>query len=1778
MPRRKKSGQSPARVPGGPPELGSLGPNAAYQQTPTASNFPGGGTSLSSSAREDTVRSMQEMFAHLDPEVIDIVLSECDFNVENAMDSLLELSLAAEGAAPVPSPVSGFERTAAALLSPTSFSASNPEPDSDMPLQQLPSSPSSPKILTEELDLLLDQEFEKLTSQQETKDELQGGQYLSAFPPLPFKQQVLPELLQPSLQPGSGEPSAGLVGHTGASVTCDQRNPLKVEMEQQADFTYRMTGTPADMPKPPMDLAASGRPSAFQVYKKQEVSHTYSEKAAMPPSESIVGGTRSKVNMLNQRPIGNMQSPWNMEVPAFSPHVSVGQEPVFITPVVQPSSNWSSLPINASPWSNQGPVVQAPLKPSATIPKSWALPAPNSPGHNKRLRLQGRVLVLLRGAPGSGKSTLARALVEHNPGAVSLSTDDYFTCDGEYHFDPDLLGEAHVWNQKRVKEAFEKGANPIIIDNTNMQGWEMRPYVAQALKHRYKVLFREPDTWWKNKPRELERRSMHNVPAEKIRRMLNGYERFVTVQSIMGSNVPESKERLPNNSLQSVPTEAPCPDLVGQHRLPGECIKLHPQLFCPLPDVSSIGQSTEVETPGDILHKSTESFDCQPTGRFMEYPEMSEEDMGIDMSNLDPLLDAQLELNHLKEDHRIPDCIVESVMNEDPHGENMPVAFSDSIGQRVRRERQSRRSTFEHAELADLVKGTSLSNSNSEVEQKIKEDESKGTGLANDGVVKKNPQTFDGDWPTEESLEQRPMRKREKHKKREENEGTGVSQHDIKDKTNVQLGPKLTEFQKLLDLIQTGVPNTETSISPLSSSSPSSNSGELEQDEASRGDCEGEGELDLNRADRSTGELPDCVLGWKAAESCKETDLSKENITGNKESCIMGVYGGVFDSGKEMRSASLKSVHLSNDPADISKSLGSNAQNSECGFYTEPQSGLTDVNTKMYAQNDTEIGASSQISEVSPSAELEAESNVYSGGSQDRKQSQGRRSGKQCKLALTFTQNCAAPTLNTLERSNSSGQSVINRQESINMDSGQSQTPRCDSSLNQEPNEPLTEVKFEAQMKPPSPPDEADERFSTQTEPQDFAFLWRLNQNPGVSQPSDIRVLSGNSCFVPHLSAPGATAAQPSDHREVPYRVVHEKGTQVEETELGAAQDRLGDLCILRRHFKEVSYDTLVDLYDKCHQDLDWTTNLLLDSGEMFSKDEDSEIKDDDCNTSISCEALERPEETRLLPNAADENRVEHLLSEVKEETPQSSSGTINELNENSSNVNGQSFKAPLALLPDTNTDNLPQKELSVPAAEHSVEQDNNQEHGARTGSYDDHFFIEELRFETEEDIASMNEILRVLQEELDKLEGEERHKGEWRPDGRLAAERGRRHLDIQSVELRLSTEVALQLTELFGPVGVDPGACSADDYAVQMDLNLAKMLHQKWKETIEEKQKNVALSFHLLQEGSKHWAQSPVINTGPRDRKQPQPTWTGADGWATQSSQSDASNLMPIMDHWNASHQFVSLRDIIKEEQALQDKMEKARRNRAVLDRKDGAALLKENQLYALFPTIDRHFLQDIFRDHNYSLTETELFLHSLLGEEPVKTVVAETARSNHVRAASKEREMRQKPLDLIEQHYQDTEDPEYEDFRAEACLHRRKQLESFSKAAEAFKGGRKEVASFYAEQGHLYGRQMRQANHRAAVQIFERVNRSLLPKNILDLHGLHVDEALTHLAQVLEDKTSACEQGLCRPQLSVITGRGNHSQGGVPRIRPAVIDYLTNNHYRFTEPNLGLLLVSLK
>uniref|UniRef100_A0A3Q3LZK6 NEDD4 binding protein 2-like 2 n=1 Tax=Mastacembelus armatus TaxID=205130 RepID=A0A3Q3LZK6_9TELE len=130
------------------------------------------------------------------------------------------------------------------------------------------------------------------------------------------------------------------------------------------------------------------------------------------------------------------------------------------------------------------------------------------------------VLILMRGLPGSGKSTLARELLSTGPSGLILSTDDYFAQRDAYCYEPGLLGAAHEWNQSRAKDAMHDGRSPIIIDNTNIQAWEMKPYVKMALERGYKVDFCEPDTSWKFNPYELEKRNKHGVPQEKIARMM----------------------------------------------------------------------------------------------------------------------------------------------------------------------------------------------------------------------------------------------------------------------------------------------------------------------------------------------------------------------------------------------------------------------------------------------------------------------------------------------------------------------------------------------------------------------------------------------------------------------------------------------------------------------------------------------------------------------------------------------------------------------------------------------------------------------------------------------------------------------------------------------------------------------------------------------------------------------------------------------------------------------------------------------------------------------------------------------------------------------------------------------------------------------------------------------------------------------------------------------------------------------------------------------------------
>lgn len=134
-----------------------------------------------------------------------------------------------------------------------------------------------------------------------------------------------------------------------------------------------------------------------------------------------------------------------------------------------------------------------------------------------------KIMVLMRGLPGSGKTTLAR-LIKGRSGVV-LSTDDFFcNVEGVYKYDPHRLPEAHGWNKHRALVKVQEGRTPIIIDNTNVQAWEMKPYIKMALHHGYEVDILEPETNWKFSPKELARKNVHGVPKYKISEMKEHYD------------------------------------------------------------------------------------------------------------------------------------------------------------------------------------------------------------------------------------------------------------------------------------------------------------------------------------------------------------------------------------------------------------------------------------------------------------------------------------------------------------------------------------------------------------------------------------------------------------------------------------------------------------------------------------------------------------------------------------------------------------------------------------------------------------------------------------------------------------------------------------------------------------------------------------------------------------------------------------------------------------------------------------------------------------------------------------------------------------------------------------------------------------------------------------------------------------------------------------------------------------------------------------------------------
>ncbi|RHY32037.1 hypothetical protein DYB32_002934 [Aphanomyces invadans] len=129
------------------------------------------------------------------------------------------------------------------------------------------------------------------------------------------------------------------------------------------------------------------------------------------------------------------------------------------------------------------------------------------------------------------------------------------------------------------------------------------------------------------------------------------------------------------------------------------------------------------------------------------------------------------------------------------------------------------------------------------------------------------------------------------------------------------------------------------------------------------------------------------------------------------------------------------------------------------------------------------------------------------------------------------------------------------------------------------------------------------------------------------------------------------------------------------------------------------------------------------------------------------------------------------------------------------------------------------------------------------------------------------------------------------------------------------------------------------------------------------------------------------------------------------------------------------------------------------------------------------------------------------------------------------------------------------------------------FMNATRAFRANNKAAAKSLSRQGQQFNDEMKQAHFEAATLIFNARNPHYEVDGIVDLHGLHVAEAVELLAWLLPSIKT-------RDSICVVTGSGHHSHH--QRLRPAVERFLTSEGYPYTvvpdrKGFVGMLNVSL-
>jgi len=169
--------------------------------------------------------------------------------------------------------------------------------------------------------------------------------------------------------------------------------------------------------------------------------------------------------------------------------------------------------------------------------------------------------------------------------------------------------------------------------------------------------------------------------------------------------------------------------------------------------------------------------------------------------------------------------------------------------------------------------------------------------------------------------------------------------------------------------------------------------------------------------------------------------------------------------------------------------------------------------------------------------------------------------------------------------------------------------------------------------------------------------------------------------------------------------------------------------------------------------------------------------------------------------------------------------------------------------------------------------------------------------------------------------------------------------------------------------------------------------------------------------------------------------------------------------------------------------------------------------------------------------------------------------------------RDERQHPQNIDSSQRDHTPVEAYSSLRARAKQEGDLMAQCYRQSQEAYERRDRARAKALSDEGKRHALKMDKLNATASATVFKENNQDKDACEV-DLHGLYVKEAITYSEKAI---TNARRKG--DNEIRLIVGQGNHSEGGVSRLKPAIQEdmQMRGHHVEVDPRNPGVLLVRL-